>query len=143
VAVPSLRVPVEPDTAVAEVAPARPASLVEAIVVSSEDEAEAAPHVASPTVSDLLRAILDTPEVTPSSGAGCAEGASSSRSPWRIVYGPLLGDETIIEPPIIGVSGDLVRSGPDPTLWGGSPLAWTSTEGDPYFVLDDVEEREY
>jgi hypothetical protein len=43
----------------------------------------------------------------------------------------------------MGVSGDLVRSELDPTLWGGPPLAWTSTEGDPYFVLDDVEEREY
>ena len=62
---------------------------------------------------------------------------------WRIVYGPLLGDKTIIEPPITGVSGDLVRSGLDPTLWAGPPLVWTSTEGDPYFVLDDVEEREY
>ena len=61
-AVPAPGVPVEPDTAAAEVDSARPASPAEAIVVSSEDEAEATPHVASPTISDLLRAILDTPE---------------------------------------------------------------------------------
>jgi hypothetical protein len=63
--------------------------------------------------------------------------------PGRIVGGILLGDEMIIEPPIIGASDDLVRSRPDPSMWGGPPWEWTSTEGDPYFVLDDIEEREF
>jgi hypothetical protein len=57
VAAPSPGPPVQP-----EVAPARPTLTVGAIVISSEDEAEATPHVASPTISDLLRAILDTPK---------------------------------------------------------------------------------
>jgi hypothetical protein len=144
--VPTPGVPVEPDTAVAEVASVRPVSPVEAIVVSSKDEAEAdnaAPRIASPMVSDLLRAIPDTPEVASSSGAGCAEEASSTVPPERIVSGTLLGDETIIKPPISGASSDLVHSGPNPSIWGGPPLAWTSTEGDPYFVLDNIEERKF
>jgi hypothetical protein len=37
-------------------------------------------------------------------------------SSGRIVSGILLGDETIIEPPIIGASSDLVRSGLDPSI---------------------------
>jgi hypothetical protein len=124
----------------------RPASPTEAIIVSSEDEAEAgiaAPHIASPTISDLLLAIPGTPEVAPSSGAGRTEEASSSGPPWRIVDGMLFGDETIIEPPIIGACGDLVRSEPNPLMWGGPPLEWMSTEGDLYFVLDDIEKREF
>jgi hypothetical protein len=57
VAAPSPGPPVQP-----EVAPACPTLTARAIVISSEDEAEATPHVASPTISDLLRAILDTPK---------------------------------------------------------------------------------
>jgi hypothetical protein len=56
--------PVEPDTTAAEVAPASP---VEAFIVSSEDEVEVghvAPLAASPMVSDLLRAIPDTPKLS-------------------------------------------------------------------------------
>jgi hypothetical protein len=84
VALPAPGALVEPDTATAEVAPVRPASPTEAIIVSSEDEAEAgiaAPHIASPTISDLLLAIPGTPEVAPSSGAGRTEEASSSGPP--------------------------------------------------------------
>jgi hypothetical protein len=117
----------------AEVAPVRPASPVEAIIVSFEDEAKAgiaAPRVASPTVSDLLRAIPDTSKVAPSSRAVHAEEASSLGPPWRIFGGTVLSDETIIEPSNIGACSDLVRSRPDPLIWGGPPLAWTSTEGD-------------
>jgi hypothetical protein len=110
VTVPALGAPIEPDTAAVEVAPARPASPTEAIVVSFEDEAcIAASHVESPMVSDLLRTIVDTPEVALSSGTGRAEEASSSVPPGRIVSGNLLGDVMIIEPLIIGDSGDLVR----------------------------------
>jgi hypothetical protein len=65
VAVPNLGAPVEPDTAAAKVAPMRPASLVEAIVVSSKVEAEATPRAATPMVSDLLRDVPDTPYATP------------------------------------------------------------------------------
>lgn len=137
---------VEPGTTATEVAPARPASPVEAIVVSSEDEAEAGiavPCIVSSTVSDLLRTIPDTPEVAPSLGVGRAKEASSSMPLGRIVHGTLLGDEMITEPPISGDSSDLVRSGPDPSIWGGPPLAWMPTKGDPYFILDDIEEREF
>jgi hypothetical protein len=80
VAVPAPGVPVEPDTAAAEVDSARPASPAEAIVVSSEDEAEAAPHVASPTVSDLLHAIPVTPEVASSWGWDALRGPAPRRS---------------------------------------------------------------
>lgn len=55
-AVPAPGAPVGPDTAVGEVAPARPVSPAEATVVSSEDEAEAGiatARVASPMVSNL------------------------------------------------------------------------------------------
>ena len=137
---------VELGTPVAEVAPTRPASPVEAIVVTSEDEAEAgtaAPRAASPIVSNLLRTITDTPEVASSSGVGHAKEASSLVSPERIVGESLLGDEIIIEPRLSGGSGDLVRAAPDSSVWGGPTLAWTSTKGDPYFVLDDHEEREF
>jgi hypothetical protein len=143
---PAPRAPVEPGTTAAEVAPARPASLAEAIIISSEDEVEAgntASRVASPTVSDLLLVIPDTPKVTPISGAGHAEEASTSVMPKRIVGESLLGDEIIIEPRLSGGSGDLVRAAPDSSVWGGPTLAWTSTKGDPYFVLDDHEEREF
>lgn len=73
---------------------------------------------------------------------GHAEGANTSEEPWRIVYGPLRGDETIIEPPIMGSTGDLVCSGLDSSSRGRAPLAWMSTDGDPYFILNDVEERD-
>jgi hypothetical protein len=109
------------------------------VPIELDTAAEAVPRVASPTVSDLLRAI---PEVASSSGAGPAEGASTSEEPWRIVYGPLLADETIIKSPITGVFGDLVRSGPDSSLQEGPPLAWMSTKGNSYFILGDAEEQE-
>jgi hypothetical protein len=118
-AVPKPRVSVEPDMAAAEAAPVRPSSPAEAIVVSSKVEAEAAPRAVTPTVSDLLCDIPDTPDVAPSSGAGRVKEASSSVPPGRIVGRVLLDDETIIEPPVIGASGDLVLSRPDPSMWGG------------------------
>ncbi|KAL5668020.1 hypothetical protein ACJX0J_020241, partial [Zea mays] len=57
---------------------------------------------------------------------------------------PLRGsfEEIIIQPPLLGGSGDLVRVVPDPSIWGGTTLTWMSTEGDLYFVLDNTEERE-
>jgi hypothetical protein len=109
--------PVEPGTAVAEVAPRRPASPVEAIVVTSEDEAEAgtaASRTSSPIVSDLLRAIPDTPEVAPSSGAGHAKEASSLLPPERIVGESLLGDKLIIELLSRGVAVTLSALGRTP-----------------------------
>jgi hypothetical protein len=63
VVVPASGAPVEPGTATAEVAPARPVSSVEVIIVSSKNEAEVgndAPHTASTMVSNLLHAIPDT-----------------------------------------------------------------------------------
>jgi hypothetical protein len=69
VALPAPRAPVEPDTAAAKVAPVRPVSPAEAIIVSSEDEAEATPRAATPMVSDLLCDVHDTLNVAPSSGA--------------------------------------------------------------------------
>jgi hypothetical protein len=62
VAVPAPGAPVEPDTAAAEVALARPASPAEAVVISSEDEAEDVSCVASPTIFDLMRAIPTPPK---------------------------------------------------------------------------------
>jgi hypothetical protein len=112
-----------------------------AIVVSSKDEAEATPRAATPTVSDLLCDIPNTPKVAPSSGAGHAEGASTSEGWWKIPFGPLRSDVIIVEPPIVGVIGDLVRSRPDTSFHSKAPLVWVSTEGDPYFILDDVDER--
>lgn len=117
--VPEPGVPIEPDMAAAEAAPVRPSSPVEAIVVSSKVEVEAAPHAVTPTVSDLLCDIPDTPDVVPSSGAGHVEEASSSVPPGRIVDRVLLDDETIIEPPVIGASDNLVLSRPNPSMWGG------------------------
>jgi hypothetical protein len=96
----------------------------------------------SPTVSDLLRAIPDTHQVASSSGAGHAEGASTSEELWRIPLGSLRGDAIIVEPPIVGVTGDLVRSRLNTSFRARAPMAWMTTEGDPYFILDDVEERD-
>jgi hypothetical protein len=142
VAIPVPGAPVEPNMAAVEVALTRPVSPARAIFVSSKDEAEAAPRVASSTVSDLLRTIPDTPEVAPSSRAGHAEGASTLEKPWRIDYRLLHGDEIIVEPPIMGVTGDLIHSRSDTSFRARAALAWMSTEGDPYFILDDVEERD-
>jgi hypothetical protein len=88
-------------------------------------------------VSDLLRAIPDTPEVTLISGTWSTEEAGPSDIP-----GGLLGDEIIIEPPLLGGSDDLVRAAPDPLIWGGPTLAWMSTGAGAYFVLNDLNERE-
>jgi hypothetical protein len=87
VAVPIPGASVEPDTAVAEVAPASPALPTRAIFVSSEDEAEAAPCVALPTVSNLLRAIPDTPKVAPNMGRGMPRGPTPRMSYGRYPSG--------------------------------------------------------
>jgi hypothetical protein len=142
--VPAPLVSVEPDTTTAEVSPARPASPTEAIIVSSKDEAGAGgalPSVALPMVSDLLCAIPNTPEVAPSLEAEFAEEAGSSEPPRMVLGVGLLGDKIVIEPPLSRARGDLVRSTPDPSIWGGPTLAWMSTKGGPYFILDDIEER--
>jgi hypothetical protein len=76
---PAFGPPAEPDTIATEVVPARPAPLMVAIPVSSGEEAEAgdtAQGVASPTFSDLLCAIPDTPEAAPRSGVGDRGGRS-------------------------------------------------------------------
>jgi hypothetical protein len=39
-------------------------------------------------------------------------------------------------------SVDLVHDAQDPSIWRGPTLAWMSTEGVPYFILDNLEERE-
>jgi hypothetical protein len=57
---------------------------MEAVIVSSGEETEAgdtATGAASPTVSDLLRAISDTPEAALSSGAGVVEEVDPSDPP--------------------------------------------------------------
>jgi hypothetical protein len=73
-------------------------SPMEAITVSSREKAgDTAPSAASPTVSDLLRTIPDTPEAMPSSGAGVAEEASPSEPPRGSF------EEIIIQPPFLGV----------------------------------------
>jgi hypothetical protein len=145
VAMPAPGAPVEPDTIAAEVAPARPASPVEAIIVSSKDEVEVvnvASGAVSSTVSKLLRTIPDTPKVASSSGPWRGEEAGSSEPPRIALGGGLLGDEIVIESPLSRGSGDLVHTTPDPSIWGGPTLAWMYTEGGPYFILDDLEERE-
>jgi hypothetical protein len=116
-------------------------SLAGATFISFKDEAEATPRVMPPTVPDLLCHPRHF-EVAPSSEAGHTKGASTSEEPWRIVYGPLHGDEMIIEPPIMGSTGYLIRSGPDTSFQARPPLAWMLTEGDSYFILDDVKERD-
>jgi hypothetical protein len=52
---------------------------------------------------------------------GRTEGASTSEEPWRIVYGPLLGDKTIIEPPITGVLVTSSALGRTPRYGKGRP----------------------
>jgi hypothetical protein len=140
VAVPVPGAPVELNIAATEVAPTRPVSPTRAIVISSEDEAKAAPCATTPIVSDLLRAMPDTPEIAPSSRTGHAEGASTSEGPWKIPFRPLLSDLIIVEPPIAGVTVHLVCSGLNTSFQSKAPLAWVSTEGDPYFILNDFNE---
>jgi hypothetical protein len=119
VVVPTIGAPVEPNAAAAEVVPARPASLMEAITVTSGDEAEASeatPGEASPTVSGLLRAIPDITEVALSSGTWRAEEAGPSEPPEG-----LLGDEIIIEPPRVGVLVTSFTSCQTPQYGEGQP----------------------
>jgi hypothetical protein len=40
----------------------------------------------------------------------------------------------------VGVTGDLVCSRLDTSFRARAHLAWVSTEGDLYFIIDDVEE---
>ena len=134
--------PIEPDTAVPEVAPACPTLPTGAIVVSFEDKAEAAPCAVTPTVSDLLRDLPDTPEATPSSGAGHVEGASTLEGWWMIPFKSLRSDAIIDERPMARVTDDLVRSRPDTSFHSNAPLTWVSTKSDPYFILDDVDKRD-
>jgi hypothetical protein len=94
---------------------------------------EAAPTATSPMVSDLLRAIPDTPDATWSSGV--TEEVGPSERPRESF------EEYIIQPPISGGGGDLVRTTPDLSVWGGLTLTWMSTEDNPYFILDDTEEQ--
>jgi hypothetical protein len=69
-------------------------------------------------------------------GARVTEEASPSEPPRGSF------EEIIIQPPLSGGSGDLVRAALDPSIWGGPTLTWMSIGGDLYFVLDDTEERE-
>jgi hypothetical protein len=92
--------------------------------------------VTSPTVLDLLCALLDTLDAPRSSEAVTVEEVGPSRRPGEPV------EKYIIPPPIVGAGGDLVRAGSDLSTWGGPTLRWMATEGNPYFVLNDTEERE-
>jgi hypothetical protein len=72
------------DTIIVEAAAVPPVSLVEAILVSSEEEvgvSDATSTVVSPTVSDFLRAIPDTPYATRSPEGANVEEAGPSRRP--------------------------------------------------------------
>lgn len=97
---------------------------------------DATPTVMSPTVLDLLCALLDTLDAPRSSEAVTVEEVGPSRRPGEPV------EKYIIPPPIVGAGGDLVRAGSDLSTWGGPTLRWMATEGNPYFVLNDTEERE-
>ena len=124
-----------------EVAMAPPAMPVEAILVLSTEGSRVSDVTlvaASPTTSEILLSLLDSLTIDRGPRVADAEEAGPSDLP-----GGLLGDEIIIEPPLLGGSDDLVRAAPDPLIWGGPTLAWMSAEGDPYFVLDDLEEREF
>jgi hypothetical protein len=124
-----------PDATVAEAVVVGPAPLTEAIPVSSMEDTgarDAAPTVASSTISDLLRAIPDTLDATWACGAGVVEEVGPLERPRKPV------EEYIILPPIVGVGGDLVRARPDFSTWGGPTLTWMATDGDPYFVLDNT-----
>lgn len=96
---------------------APPAPLVEAILVISTEEAagvaDATSTMASPTVSDLLRGIPDTPDATQSPEAANFEGAQSLEATWGISRG------AYHPTPIIGVGGDLVRAGLYLSTWEG------------------------
>jgi hypothetical protein len=136
---PTLGAPVEPGTIMIEMVPTHLASPTEAITISSGDEAEAGhavPGTASPTVFDLLRAIPNTLEVVPSLGSWRAEEASPLDPPWV-----LLVDKIIIEPPLSGAAMTLFAHA-RPLDMGGLTLAWMSTGGCPYFVLNNLKERE-
>jgi hypothetical protein len=79
----------------------RTMSPMEAITVSYRVEAElgdTVPSAVSPMVSDLLRAIPDSPEVAPCSRAGVVEEVCPSKPPRGAFK------EIIIEPPLSRVA---------------------------------------
>lgn len=98
--------------------------------------ADAPSAMASPTVTDLLRAISDTPETTRSPEASNVEEVDPSRRP-RVST-----EEHIIPPAIAKVASDLIHAGLDLSMWGGLTLTWMASEGNPYFVLNDAKEKQ-
>jgi hypothetical protein len=70
------------------------------------------------------------------------EEAGTSEGWWKIPFVLLRNDAIIVKPPIAGVLGDLICSRSATSFHSKVPLAWVSTKGDLYFILDDVDERD-
>lgn len=98
--------------------------------------ADATSTVASPIVMDLLHTIPDSLiavrvlEVTSTKEAGPSK---HYEEPAR---------DQNMPPPLAEASSGLVHVGSDPLAWGGLTLTWMDEDGEPFFVLNDVEERE-
>lgn len=106
---------------------APPAPLVEAILVISTEEAagvaDATSTMASPTVSDLLHAIPDSPIIVRVLEVASTEEAGPSKHSEEPT-----GDQNM-HLPSAEASGGLVRVGSDPLAWGGPTLTWMDEDG--------------
>lgn len=96
----------------------------------------ATPTVASPTISDLRCAIPDSPIVV----HVLKVMSTKEVGPLKRYEEPTRDQN--MPPPPAEASGGLVHVGSDPLAWGGPTLTWMDEDGKPFFVLNDVVERE-
>lgn len=115
------------------------ATSLEAILVSSKEEPrvpDATSMAASPTASDILRSLLNSLVANQSPGVVDVEEAGPSRSLEELVL------ERTAPPPVAEANSYIVRVEVDPLAWGGPTLSWMDEDSEPFFVLDNVEEKE-
>lgn len=114
------------DATIVKVAAPPLTALVEAIPVSSEKEPgvpDTTSTMASPTVSDLLHAIPDSPIIVRVPEVASTEEAGPSKHSEEPT-----GDQNM-PLPSAEASGGLVRVGSDPLAWGGPTLTWMDEDG--------------
>lgn len=97
---------------------------------------DAASTTVSPTPSEIVISLLDSPTSNRGKGVADANETGPLRRPKVLVL------ERIALFPDDEVSSGIVRVGRDPFEWGGPCLSWLDEDGEPMFILNDMEEQE-